>query len=511
MLIVRHSELLRSPDKVIDDLRSFICGAEVTKLNTAAVDPPSFADLPQASAERLVRQFRLTPELFDVVQGWGYGAERSWFDQLAARTPRAFDDRPGTIVAYYTRGTRYEREATRLMSSLANLGLPVALSAVDDTGDWLGNVRRKPHFLAARRRELTGPLLYLDVDAVVHADPWPYLRGYDGDCAVAGHHGVNFISGTILINDTDGAQAFLDRWCADQDTKPEAWDQHSLHDVVLANLQGAAPGFAVDFLPPEMCRVFDRTYSPPVIPVIEHLQASRETSVASGTEQALTLLQRRRARISEIDEALGLGRSDDDDAENRAFRDLAPAERRARTENLVRGRTSDFERWSNRNNLLASWSERAKIVAALVSPPSGVLDLGCGKMDLEKFLESGITYQPSDIVARDERTIVCDLNNGEIPDIDANVVTMLGVLEYIYEPAKLLEKLAARWSRLIATYCPADLDAGRDRAAHGWLNALTSAALVSTAVAAGFDLTAILPSTDRRERVYVFDARRTAP
>ena len=223
----------------------------------------------------------------------------------------------------------------------------------------------------------------------------------------------------------------------------------------------------------------------------------------------MTLLQRRRTRISEIDVALGLGRSDDDErTETRTYRDLPPGDRKARTEDLVRGRASDVERWSNRDNLLTSWSERAKIVAALITPPSRVLDLGCGKMDLEKFLESGVTYQPSDIVARDERTIVCDLNKGEVPNTQANVVTMLGVLEYIYEPAKLLEKLAARWPRLIATYCPADLDAGRDRTVHGWFNALTSAALVSTANAAGFDLTAIVPSTDRRDRVYVFDARR---
>jgi hypothetical protein len=508
MLVVKHSELLQSPDQIADDLGTFICDRAMPTVRPVAVDTPFSIDQSGTSAERLVRQFRLSPDLFDIVQRWGYGSDRSWFDRLAARAPHAFEDRPGTIVGYYTRGTRYEREASRMLSSLANLGLPVALSAVEDTGNWLGNVRRKPHFLAARRRELTGPLLYLDVDAVVHKDPWPYLRGYAGDCAIAGHHATNFISGTILINDTDGARAFLDRWCTDQDTKPEAWDQHSLHDVVMENLQSATPAFSVNFLPPEMCRVFDRTYSPPVTPIIEHLQASRETSAASGDENALTLLRRRRARISEIDTALGLNASSDVPKVDISgiYGELQPEERKARTGSLMRERDSDVERWSNSDNLLSSWSERAKIVAALLAPPGIVLDLGCGKMDLEKFLKSGITYKPSDIVLRDDRTIVCDLNNGEMPQTEATVVTMLGVLEYIYEPEKLLAQLAAQWSRVIITYCPADLDGVRERDAHGWVNALTSSGLVSAAEAAGLYLDAILPSVNAKERVYVFNA-----
>ncbi|TDW25976.1 hypothetical protein EV128_116149 [Rhizobium azibense] len=505
-ITVRYSDLQESAHDVEDALKAFLGGK--SHLPAKARDETSalVGQVP-TDAERIVRQFRLAPELFDVIKRWGYGAERSWFDQLSAETPHAFEDRPGTIVAYYTRGTRYEQEAARMLTSLSRLGLPVALSAVDDAGDWLANVRRKPHFLVDRRRELIGPLLYVDVDAVIHSDPWPYLRGYTGDCAVAGHHSANYISGTILINDTEGARAFLDAWCSDQSSKPEAWDQHSLHDVVLANQHSETPLFKVDLLPPEMCMVFDRRFSPPITPVIEHLQASRETTAAYRTEEALTLLQRRRVRVAEIDTKLGLGGHGRDLGDD-AYRDLKSEERIARTREFARDQESDISRWLNTKNLLSSWSDRAEIAGALVPSPNTVLDLGCGNMDLERHLAAGVLYQPSDIVSRDSRTIVCDLNKGELPDFGASVVSMLGVMEYIFEPKALLSELAAKWPRLLMSYCPADLDAGRDRAAHGWFSSLTSAALVSTAREVGYDLVSIVPSSDRRERIYLFDSRR---
>ena len=48
---------------------------------------------------------------------------------------------------------------------------------------WLANTRYKTKFMIEARKLHRGPLLHVDVDAVFHGDPWPYLNGLDCDAA----------------------------------------------------------------------------------------------------------------------------------------------------------------------------------------------------------------------------------------------------------------------------------------------------------------------------------------
>jgi len=185
------------------------------------------------------------------------------------------------------------------------------------------------------------------------------------------------------------------------------------------------------------------------------------------------------------------------------FSALPKAVRREQTQVLMHTRASDIARWSVVDNFQSNWKDRAHCVAALAGSGRKVLDLGCGRMDLEGVLQPGCVYIPCDLLARDDRTIVCDLNAGQVPDIDADVVVMLGVLEYIHDPLALLQRIATRWRRLILTYNTADRDAGRDRLQHGWFNALTSAHLVATASNAGWHLMGIVPF-DSRQSIFEF-------
>lgn len=166
-----------------------------------------------------------------------------------------------------------------------------------------------------------------------------------------------------------------------------------------------------------------------------------------------------------------------------------PVEQRIRgTEELMTRRATDVARWRNPQNFKANWSNRAQIVANLIPSGTTVLDLGCGMMDLEACLPADCTYLPADLAPRDGRTLYCDLNSGEIPRVAADIVTMLGVIEYIHDPRQLFALLSDRWSSLILTYNPADRDAGRDRRKHGWFCNLTSAQMVEAAATAGFAL-----------------------
>lgn len=185
------------------------------------------------------------------------------------------------------------------------------------------------------------------------------------------------------------------------------------------------------------------------------------------------------------------------------FSTLPKAVRREQTQMLIRDGASDISRWRVTENFHSNWRERAELVAALTGPGKVVLDIGCGQMDIEGVLPQGCVYIPCDLVSRDARTIVCDLNAGEIPDVDADIVVMLGVLEYIHDPEALLKRLASRWKRLILTYNSAELDVGRDRLLHGWFNALTSAQLVGMADRAAWQLIGIVP-VDSRQRLFEF-------
>ena len=174
-----------------------------------------------------------------------------------------------------------------------------------------------------------------------------------------------------------------------------------------------------------------------------------------------------------------------------------------RTEALKARSQTDLERWRNSANFKSNWSLRAQTVAGMVAEGSRVLDLGCGQMDLAGLLPPSCKYIPADIFPRNDETLHCDLNEGVFPDVEADLVTMLGVIEYIHNPERLLGQLAERWSRLIMTYNPSDLDQGRERRVHGWFCNLTSAEMVAVAMNAGYELVAIVP-TENRQVVYEF-------
>ncbi len=161
----------------------------------------------------------------------------------------------------------------------------------------------------------------------------------------------------------------------------------------------------------------------------------------------------------------------------------------ARRKVRVAARETDAERWSRSESLSPKWGYRAGVAAQMISAYSRVLDIGCGAMDLERALPEGCAYQPCDLVRRDERTIVCDLNRGEFPEASqADVVSMLGVLEYVLEPLEVLLKVRALNRPLVCSYSITDRRPGLDRASQGWMNAFDFASLQALMARAGFRL-----------------------
>lgn len=210
----------------------------------------------------------------------------------------------GTIVGFYTRDSLYEQEAARMRRSAEVLGLPVELAPMDSAGSWVRNAGLKAGFLRAARERLHGPLVYVDVDAVFHGDPWPLLSTFD--CDVAVHVTVNgeLQSGTILLNDTPATRALLEDWVAATEASPDEWDQRVLHRVINDSVAKGRLKFVR--LPNTLCWITDRKDERPTGPiVIEHLQASRELKIVRKLFGRIPgKVKRRRNRVSEIEKKL---------------------------------------------------------------------------------------------------------------------------------------------------------------------------------------------------------------
>ncbi len=163
-----------------------------------------------------------------------------------------------------------------------------------------------------------------------------------------------------------------------------------------------------------------------------------------------------------------------------------------KTRKLKLFKKSDKQRWADENNLHANWDERSRKLAEMIAPRSVVLEFGAGRLEFQHFLAEGCTYIPSDIVARNEQTFVCDLNDKTLPDFpDHQVAVFSGVLEYIFNLERLIQKLAANQSKIVCSYaCLQNPTEKKYRLEQGWVNALTKEQFLKLFTKEGYRLIA---------------------
>lgn len=166
-----------------------------------------------------------------------------------------------------------------------------------------------------------------------------------------------------------------------------------------------------------------------------------------------------------------------------------------RRKHVIEAGQTDLTRWSDAKQLEPAWEARAVMAADFIAAGTRVLDIGCGAMKLERHLPFGASYQPCDVVARDARTIVVDLNTQDLPRdavAAADLVVMLGVWEYIYKPEALFRAFAASGKSILCSYCDATLTANADRRrALGWVNDFGLEEFIGLAGATGYRATLV--------------------
>lgn len=116
------------------------------------------------------------------------------------------------------------------------------------------------------------------------------------------------------------------------------------------------------------------------------------------------------------------------------------------------------ERWADPKETYGHANpQRAREVAdkLLAFGVSSVLDIGCGNMKLGEFLaEHGVGYLPADVVSRSPECLVVDLDRDPVPVCAAECVVMVGVQEFLEDPARVLADVAAKYPRILITLSP---------------------------------------------------------
>jgi hypothetical protein len=180
-----------------------------------------------------------------------------------------------------------------------------------------------------------------------------------------------------------------------------------------------------------------------------------------------------------------------DDRENNPFYDRSEEERIAITMASISERRTVLERWAVLADTEANpWSARAAMAAELLADEAGVTDLGCGTMNLERYLHTGQSYIPIDVVARDARTIVCDFNREMPPQTSASAAACLGLIEYLHKPDDFMRVLRGQYKTAVVSYCVADApEAPQKRREHAWVNDFDTAGVEALFLATGWNST----------------------
>ncbi len=210
------------------------------------------------------------------------------------------------VVAFYTTDPIYTNEARRMLASAQRLELKTDITPVKRAGEWVRNASMKAAFLSRQRTIHSGPMLYVDVDAVFHRNPWPQLTQLKADIAVYYEKSGRLLAGTIFIADTAAAQNLLDEWAKRCNASPDIWDQVILEEILAEDTLKTNPIYQIAILPVSFCWIFDKSDNSNTSEVfIEHLQASREScNKKSFFRPMKSRLKRRRDRTLEIENIL---------------------------------------------------------------------------------------------------------------------------------------------------------------------------------------------------------------
>ncbi|EJF07251.1 Nucleotide-diphospho-sugar transferase [Thiovulum sp. ES] len=188
------------------------------------------------------------------------------------------------VVFFYTDDKLYSQHAKLLELSLKKLGIDYFSKSVS-ANEWQNIIAFKPQFILEMREKFRGDLVYIDADAFVHSDFRPNFENITEDIGVHYLKDEELISATIFMKDSEKTLNFMQKWVEKQKANPEIWDQKVMQETIEEF------DISVKKLSPEYTFITDITkerYADEVgKPIIEHLQASRESRYKKKNQKFL--------------------------------------------------------------------------------------------------------------------------------------------------------------------------------------------------------------------------------
>lgn len=165
---------------------------------------------------------------------------------------------------------------------------------------------------------------------------------------------------------------------------------------------------------------------------------------------------------------------------------------------------SDIKKWGDLRNHSAKWSGRSELMSKFINEGESVFEFGAGRCHLKTMLPKNCTYISSDIVKREENTLVCDINQRPLPDFPkSDIAFFSGVLEYVHDLDSFLPGIKKSFKKVITSYADIETSKGKlARTSHGWFNHLSHQQFIDVFEKNGFTL--IEQSRWERHGIYVF-------
>jgi len=147
---------------------------------------------------------------------------------------------------------------------------------------------------------------------------------------------------------------------------------------------------------------------------------------------------------------------------------------------LVRNSIKNLN-WKSVERFSENWKSRIGRMASYISSDDTIIvDLGCGPMWLKAELGSGVQYIGVDYKDRGGRTVVCDFNLGQFPDINADVFFVSGCMEYVENWRWFVERISSRGKKCVISYCCFDIVSNEQlRAKNAWVSSATTVEIIN--------------------------------
>jgi hypothetical protein len=165
------------------------------------------------------------------------------------------------LVSFYSdigESNYYSDHSKRLIKNCEELDIPYDVREKESLGDYQLNCLSKPQFLLDTLNELDEPIVWMDIDSILHKSLDLFDELSEFDIAFASSNGL--VSGAkaspIFLNNTDSAKEFLKHWINNTKMvleRKDKWFDHEVLFPLLNQFSHKSSNIQIAYLPPTYC------------------------------------------------------------------------------------------------------------------------------------------------------------------------------------------------------------------------------------------------------------------